>query len=629
MPNVCMLVGWLFCGMWACSFPEPPESSSPSTVHLSSLFGEGEERHDRGTARIRVVRQKSGERKTVLDVPEDAVLDVALGVDGGAAILSIRAGAQVLMEQRVETWTQVRVPLANVSGPTELVFAVKPEHPGAVGLWGAPMVSGARGSLPNVLFYVIDGGGADLMSVYGYERETTPELKEIAGKGVLFSNARTASAWTKPSTASFMTSLHHSVLGGYATDQDRIPEAAVTMAQHFHTAGYRTAVFTSNPFAGSMSGLESGVDVFRDRGARPNSTSSKELHEEFWAWRTDWPGGPWWAHIQTTDVHEPHQPVPPYSGRFADNRRRNEFEGWLKELHAMKLERDTVLGRYQARLDEMGVDRRDFFRTQWDLYDETMTHNDSTLSRLVSDLEERGEFENTVLIIAADHGHPAGSFSRFGRGMLDPQPDDWEGALADSYRTHVPLIVLWPGHLQGGLRVDQPVSMIDVLPTVLDLAGLPAAAIQQGRSLVPLLEGKTLDPQPLVIEQVQAYAPTGEMVGHIELIDGKWAASLEVMPEDLRPAYSRIESMVTAGGWRAARPHRPSTPRLLLYDLESDPFCTHSVHATHPEEVARYTAQLQELWRSHQKLAASFEAGGIVDPGEEQLEALRALGYLQ
>jgi arylsulfatase A-like enzyme len=564
----------------------------------------------------------------VLDLPVNGRLAVALGVEDGPATLRIRAGSRVLLEQAVTDWTQASVSLEGLAGSVELVFEVESEQAEAQGLWGAPTVTGLTLDRPNVLFYVIDGGGADLMSAYGYHRPTTPQLERLGAQGVVFENARTSSAWTKPSTASFMTSLHHSALGGFTKNEDRIPDSAVTMAEHFHAAGYQTGVFTSNPFAGSMSGLESGVDLFRDKGAQPNSTSSTQLHKDFWQWRDDWPAGPWWVHIQTTDVHEPHHPVAPYAGRYASDQRRTLFQSWLKDLHGLDIQRDTVLERYRARLAQMGVDQRDFFRTQWDLYDETMAHNDTSLADLVAELDARGERDNTILIIAADHGHPAGSFSRFGRGMLDPQPDDWEGAFADAYRTHVPLIVVWPGHLPEGLRIQQHVSMLDVLPTVLELAQLPAAQVQQGRSLVPLLTGGTLPEQPVVIEQVQAYKPSKQMVGHIELIDGRWAASLEVMPESLVDTFQSTDSLVTAGGWRAARPHRPTTPRLLLYDLESDPFCTKSVHAQHPERIARYTAQLEALWLDHQKLAEQFEAGGDVKAGQEQIEALRTLGYV-
>lgn len=484
---------------------------------------------------------------------------------------------------------------------------------------------------PNVVLYVIDGGGADLMGLYGYERDTTPHIDALAQEGILFESARTNSAWTKPSTASFMTSLHHSVLGGFTKNEDQIPEETTTMAEHFDRAGYQTAVLTSNPFAGSMSGLESGVDHFRDKGAKLNSTSSVELHEEFWGWRDQQKEGPWWAHFQTTDVHEPQVPVPPFAGRYASPERRAEFKSWWKGIHAITdVTRDTVLGRYRAQLEQMGVDPRAFFQTQWDLYDETMAHNDATLGAFVEVLKAKGEWENTIFILTADHGHPAGSFSRFGRGLIEPTPADWEGALADSYRTHVPLLVIWPDHLPQGRRVTEAVSLIDLLPTLLELAELPPATVQQGQSLVPLMTGEGhWESAPVILEQVQAYEPTGQMVGHIEIIDGRWAASMEIVPTALEDVYRASESLVTAGGWRAARPHRPSTPKLLLYDLQKDPFCTTNINAKYPEKTQAYTAQLQEIWQKHQALAAQFEAPSQGVVGEDQLEALRILGYLE
>ena len=614
----------------ACSAPvaEPQALVATAPVHLDLELGEVK-RVPRGKATIEAVSTgMPGALTATVMVPPEGRLDVALGGEGVVTFRAF-ADAELLFVETVDGWTQGTANLAHRAGEQVVLrLETSSADPDAVGHWGAPMLSGAPTDKPNVLFYVIDGGGADLMSLYGYERPTTVNLETLGAQGVVFDDARTSSAWTKPSTASFMTSLHHSVLGGFTKNEDRIPDAAVTMAQHFDAAGYQTGVFTTNPFAGSMSGLEKGVDVFRDQGAELNSTSSTELHAEFLQWRDDWPAEPWWVHIQTTDVHEPHQPIAPYAGLYASTERREAFDGWWTGVHKVGIQRDTVLGRYRARLEHMGVDPRDFFRAQWDLYDETMTHNDATLVDLIASLKERGEWDNTVLIIAADHGHPAGSFSRFGRGLIEPQPEDWEGALSDSYRTRVPLVVMWGDRLPKGLRIEQTVSMLDILPTVLELAGLPPAEVQQGRSLVPLLHGETLEPQAVVLEQVQAYE-TGEMVGHIELIDGRWGASLEVMPESLKPVYVQTESLVTSGGWRAARPHRPSTPQLLLYDLEHDPFCLTNVNADHPEQVAAYTAQLEALWDENVVLAEVYGGGGVGEAGEAQLEALRVLGYIE
>ncbi len=261
-------------------------------------------------------------------IPEAGRLDLGLGVLRQDAPVTFRitaapAGAEpepVLEEtyDDKENWGQRSVDLSHLAGQTvDLALEAESARPGTVALWAAPTVTGATvPHKPNVIFYVIDGGAADYMSVYGYNRRTTPNLERIAAEGAVFEYAHSNAAWTKPSTASFMTSLQHSVLGGFRNELEALPDSVVTMAQHLHRAGYQTAVFTTNPQAGSLSDLQRGVDVFRDRGMREHSISSVELHRNFWDWRSDYPGTPYWVHFQTTDVHEIHEPVAPFAGLF-------------------------------------------------------------------------------------------------------------------------------------------------------------------------------------------------------------------------------------------------------------------------------------------------------------------------
>ncbi|MGH7555880.1 MAG: sulfatase-like hydrolase/transferase [Longimicrobiales bacterium] len=96
-------------------------------------------------------------------------------------------------------------------------------------------------SRPNVIFYVIDGGGADQMSVYGYNRRTTPNLEALAREGAVFERAHSTASWSQPSTTSFMTSLHSSVLGNYERFAP-LPAEARPMAERFREGGYQTAV---------------------------------------------------------------------------------------------------------------------------------------------------------------------------------------------------------------------------------------------------------------------------------------------------------------------------------------------------------------------------------------------------
>ncbi|MBZ0111496.1 MAG: sulfatase-like hydrolase/transferase, partial [Thermoanaerobaculia bacterium] len=255
-----------------------------------------------------------------LRVPGHGRLDLALGTFGGETRLKVAidsgSSTEVLLDESVpplEAWRQRSLDLEKWSGQEiELVLQSEADSPGALAFWASPTVSSAKAERsserPNVVFYVIDGASAGYMSVYGYERPTTPNLQQLAAEGVVFDRAYSNATWTMPSTASFMTSLYHSVLGGLRDDANPVPPRVPTMAEHFHDAGFHTGVFTFNPNAGALSGLDRAVDVFRDYGKRSDpfdpieAISSQVLQGQFWEWRNAYPG-PYWVHFQTTDVH--------------------------------------------------------------------------------------------------------------------------------------------------------------------------------------------------------------------------------------------------------------------------------------------------------------------------------------
>ena len=121
------------------------------------------------------------------------------------------------------------------------------------------------------------------------------------------------------------------------------------------------------------------------------------------------------------------------------------------------------------------------------------------------------------------------------------------------------------------------------------------------------------------------------MIGNLEIVDGRWGASLEIRPvaTDADPELGRHE--IPAGGrWGARHPFSPDVPRLLLYDLEADPFATSAVNEAHPDLVERYRRTLLIQWKAHLALAQQF-SGEIeeVPLSPEQLEQLKALGYIQ
>ena len=572
-------------------------------------------------------------------VPPAGRLDLALGVlrptnfkitlqpDGGDA-------ETVLDESSADPrrWGQRSVDLSRLEGRTvTLSLEANADPEGQVALWAAPTLSGARRTNnPNILFYVIDGGGADFMSVYSYNRRTTPYMEQLAEQGAVFERAHSNSTRTPSSTASFMTSLQHSVLGGLSPEMGSspVPQGSTTMAEHLHAAGYQTASFTTNPNAGRLIGLQRGVDVLGERHVGNTSASSIELHKDFWRWREAYPGEPYWVHFQTTDVHPPYRSVPPFAGRYVSPEQRAELSGWDQQIVHLPT---SVFASYREELARLNIDVHTYYDRQRGVYDEAMAHQDYQLGRLVARLKATGAWQRTLLIIAADHGHPAGSHSRFGRGLLDPEPPDWEGALLGSFNTRVPLIFVWPGRIPGGQRFSEPVSMIDVLPTILDLIGLPPPDVMQGKSLAPLLLGKEgWEPRPVILDEFRVDGRTGEMIGNIEMIDARWGASLEIgpVPDGADPRFGR--HVIPAGGTAGAfHPYFPEVPRLLLYDLSIDPLAVHSVNDLYPDLVEKYTQLLQAQWEAHRALAQDFQKAEGKPFTPEQIRSLRSLGYIR
>ena len=570
-------------------------------------------------------------------IPDAGQLDVGLRVVRRDAPVTFRVTAtsgggqpEARLEETVtETgrWVQRRVDLSDLAGQTvSLALEAEADRAGSVALWAAPTLSGARTTeTPNIIFYVIDGAGADFMSLYGYNRRTTPHLERIAAEGAVFTAAYSNSTWTVPSTVSFLTSLQHSVIGGLRNGRNMVPDGVLTLAQRLRRVGYQTAEFTSNPNAGRMSGLDRGTDWFREVGATPSSTSSVELHENFWQWREAYPAEPYWVHFQTTDVHGPNRSVPPFAGLYVDPEQRAIGEEWTRQLDAA-----GGSSPYSDAFETTGISRHAYFNLARDLYDETMAQQDYQLWRFVERLKAIGEWDHTLLIVAADHGHIAGS-THFGVGLADPLPPPWEIAMASSYHTRVPLMMLWPARIPGGGRFDEPVSMLDILPTVLDLAGLPMPEVIQGQSLAPLLLGQEgWEQRPVVLDEFEVDPDTDELRGTIEVIDGRWGASLFIDP---RPDQERIffrghahQNQFKEARWNE-RPE--SVPRLLLYDLWRDPRAFYSVHEEHPDLVEHYTALLEAQFEAHQALAQQFTPGEESPLTPEQLRTLRSLGYIR
>ncbi len=577
----------------------------------------------------------SGRLDFHLRVPESGRLDLGLGVLRDDYPVTFRVTASVQGNEKEtlldeiytdkENWGQRSLDLSHLAGQkVTLALEAESERPGTVALWGAPTITGIqRSGKPNVIFYVIDGASADTMSIYGYNRRTTPNLERLASEGAVFEWAYSNSTWTKPSTASFMTSLQNSVLGGQTGFSDLVPEQVHTMAQHLHNAGYQTGVFVANPNAGTLSGLQRGVDMMRESweefayfGRENHKESSTILHKAFWNWRETYPGVPFWVHFQTTDVHGPQDmPIPaPFSSLFVSP---DELKAWL-ELRE-KLQKEGGRWFYSEAWEKTGIDRVAFYLVWQALYDQAMAHNDYQLGRLVDRLKAEGEWENTLLIVAADHSTMSAG-ADIGLAIQESLPPRWSAPMFRPSISRIPLVFVWPGHIEGGQRIEHPVSMIDVLPTVLDLLDLPFPEVMMGQSLAPLMFGlEGWEPRPVIFDQFWFDREDEVLRGNLEVVDGRWGASLEINPE---PPDEDEKEDEEAAKWRRPVP-------LLLYDLWNDYYCLNSIHEERPELAEKFKAFLEERWKIHLTLSQRFSRSEDSPMTPEQLETLRALGYIR
>ena len=280
----------------------------------------------------------------------------------------------------------------------------------------------------NVLFIVVDTLRADRMSVYGYERETTPTLASLARFGVRFDRHLAQSSWTKASMASMWTGLYPTRNGVIEFD-DIIPEDAVLPAEVFAANGFRTVGLYRNGWVAPTFGFGQGFENYSRPVALPRRKDVVEANP-------------------TVSLAGHDGDTIQFAIEFLRAERSRRF---FLYLHLMDVHEYTF--------DEASA----LFGTSYsDIYDNSIRWTDDVLTMLLDQMIEWGLFRNTLIVLTSDHGE---AFRERGE----------EGHARSLYRetTEIPFLVLFPFRLQtGGLVVKSRTRNVDVWPTVYDLLGL-------------------------------------------------------------------------------------------------------------------------------------------------------------
>jgi arylsulfatase A-like enzyme len=347
---------------------------------------------------------------------------------------------------------------------------------------------------PNVLLLVMDTTRADRCSFNGYERPTTPRLAEFAADATVFTEAWSPAGWTGPAHASLFTGLrpeHHGFSGGSRYHLGLEPP---TLAEILAKAGWSTGAFSNNAMVSPEFGLTRGFTSV-DPGPLRSPRKYPWAHETHalaatWAEAESRAGRPFFLFINDMEPHEPYTPDADEQARFVRGDPGPEELATARRFGFA----DTV--RYTLRLEEKSPREIGLLS---DLYDAEIATLDREIGVLLDRLRKTGILDDTIVVIAGDHGEYFGEHHVLEHGPL--------------YRAgrHVPLLVRYPGTFDGGRRVASVVRLEDVMPTVLQLCRQTAPPALDGASLAANLDGRISrafeGEEPTVRSRVESLVP--------------------------------------------------------------------------------------------------------------------------
>jgi arylsulfatase A-like enzyme len=559
---------------------------------VTQLIGLDEEKRRKAAAVI-----TAGVVFAYLGIPVGSIelLVTALSIAGYAVSLALGAGFVWL----VWRWGRLASLLARISGFTLAGFAA---------LWLAfsflfprffepTPVKGATGM--NVVIVLSDAHRADVNSVYGGD-VPTPNLERLAGMGVTYERCFAPSNWTVPSVVGLFTGLAPEASG---MDSVRpLPPALEYLPETLSQAGYRTWAVFANSTISTRFGMYRGFDYYANYGERFYGAGFLEynwgpvilgwsfklnrlLHNALYyvqrrncpeegleMLRSLNPAGGDFVYIHLLDAHDPYVPY----DRFWED---TGYEGLFK-----RDSREGTLTKYS----DGDITPAQTAQLKY-LYSGEVRFVDEYMGRILDTLEEEGLLDRTAVIFTADHGEEFDEHGYFLHGEVNLHHE----------LTHVPLIVYWPGVLEGGRRVPEPVSLCDVRPTILEALGMgcDGEAIN-GRSLL-----RPIPPDRPVFSQRASEIPDNDR--HSDLV-------VRMLPDGTEAALFR--NLDT--GDKELYLDYPRNPRNVLTDY---PVLTGELEA------------LLEAWHARNlglaELYGTRAGGGVSDPAI--MENLRGIGYLQ
>jgi arylsulfatase A-like enzyme len=413
---------------------------------------------------------------------------------------------------------------------------------------------------PSVILISIDTLRADHLSCYGYSRNTSPNIDRFAQDGVLFTNTIAQSSWTLPSHMSMLTGLYPSGHGVLSTD-NKLSEGQSTLGELLQNVGYETAAITDGGNVNHRFGYQ-GFDFFDDKPVQTWG-SIEVTYTKAVNWSRKNNSKPFFLFLHTYQVHAPYSPSPQYDVYSDKN-----YRGMLEETEK------KVATDYHSIKDKM---KQEDYVYLIDKYDGDIYYTDHFLGKLFQELRDLGLYDSSIIILTSDHGENFLDHKAYKIGHLE---------LYDEV-IKVPLIIKAPAFPQNRI-VEAQVESIDIMPTVLELLGLPVPAGIDGDSLVEVAKKGSYDSAFAFSEKDYEY------------------------------------KMIRSKDWKLL--HR-SRSHLELYDLISDPSEQFNLFDEKPEIGKSLFVELQ-AWMDAQAEKSKVISADKIKIDDELTEQLKALGYV-
>jgi arylsulfatase A-like enzyme len=432
-------------------------------------------------------------------------------------------------------------------------------------------------AIENVVLVVIDTLRADHLGCYGYPRETSPVIDELAERGVRFANAFAPWPETSQSVASLLTGLYPQRTGVVRATPNRLPQRLTTLPERLRAAGYQTVAAVENPVLSEELHFDQGYEVYLGSWEESSWKPADRLAVSWLRTQRD-PERPFYLYLHLIDPHAPYEPKGTYDEMFVGD---EHYDPAVKvEVRGRDRLWDAV-GGFPGFSRLEGHDELAFYVAQYD------AEIRSVDARLGSFLNELGEsVAGTLVILAADHGEGLGEHDYY-----------WHGLLPYDETSHVPLVFSHPG-LKPAV-VDDLATLVDITPTILGLLKISTDEELDGVDLSPLFSS-----QRAQLERRWVYTESGDA---------------EQYQRSIRDESHKLIFVPDSGEQQLLR-----GAQLELYHVTEDPGETVNLADSRPEIRDELFHQLRAWMR---ELPAEESPSEPLSP--EAAERIRSLGYVQ